>query len=82
MENNKSPQFKKHQKELIMKALTDPVFRKALASNPEKALDKKLTSAKKKEITKILTAVKAIEAQISHLADELLCANGGGCGIA
>jgi hypothetical protein len=82
MTKEESPEFKKKQKELVLKALTDPSFRKALTNEPEKALGKKLTAKMTRELKTILKLVKGIEEQISHLADELLCANGGPCGIA
>jgi hypothetical protein len=82
MIEKKLPKFKRSQKELILKALTDASFRKALTDEPEKVLGKKITAEIKKEINIILAVVKGINAQISHLADELLCANGGPCGIA
>lgn len=83
MADIKTTAYKKRQKELILKALTDPKFRKALATNPQEALkQKRLTAEALKEVNLILAAVKGIEAQISALADELLCANGGPCGIA
>jgi len=82
MIGKKSPQLKKRQKELILRALTDPSFRNGLINEPEKTLGTKLTSEKKKEIKMILAFVKGIDSQISHLADELLCSNGGPCGIA
>jgi hypothetical protein len=75
--------YKERQKKLIVKALTDPKFRVLLEKAPEKALNiEKLSVETAKEIRIILAAVKGISAQISGLADELLCANGGGCGIA
>jgi len=73
----------KRQKELILRALTEPAFRKMLATNPKQALDKKrITPTIKKEIGIVLAIVKGIDAQIAALADQLLCANGGPCGIA
>jgi hypothetical protein len=70
-------------KALICKALTDVTFRKQLAADPAKALGvKTVTPAKAKEITKVLATLKEIDAKINGLADELLCANGGPCGIA
>ena len=70
-------------KVLITKALTDVTFRKQLETEPAKALGvKTMTPAKAKEITKILANLKEIDAKINGLADELLCANGGPCGIA
>jgi hypothetical protein len=69
-------------KQLILQALTDPKFRKLLATNPKKAIGvSKLSQTNKAEIKLALRVVKGIDYQISSLADELLCANGG-CGIA
>jgi hypothetical protein len=82
METKKNTPMKKAQKELILKALTDASFRKLLTADPTKALGKKITAEIEKEIKIVLAIVKGIDAQISHLADELLCANGGPCGIA
>jgi hypothetical protein len=75
--------YDKKQKALILKALTDPKFRKALAANPAAALGAKImTPEKRREVALLLAAIKGINAQIAALADELLCANGGPCGIA
>lgn len=73
--------LKKRQKELVLKALTDPVFKRLLAKDPQKALGKKVTATMQKEIAMLLAVIKGIESQISAIADELLCANGGPCGI-
>ena len=68
---------------LICKALTDVTFRKQLETDPANALDvKTITPTKVKEIKKVLATLKEIDAKINGLADELLCANGGPCGIA
>lgn len=68
---------------LIFKALTDANFRKTLESQPAKALGvPTLTPAKVKEVQVILAAVKEIDSRIGRIADELLCADGGLCGIA
>jgi len=76
-------QTKKRNRDLIYKALTDPKFRKMLQEKPAEALGVKTISLeKKREIRFVLASVKSIENQISILADELLCANGGPCGIA
>jgi hypothetical protein len=63
--------------------LTDPKFRKLLTEQPGKALGiEKLTDVKKSEVRIVLAIVRSIDRQIASLADELLCANGGPCGIA
>lgn len=83
MPEKKTRAYQQRQKDLILRALTDPKFRTQLQDDPKAALGlTKLTAESKKEIALILAAVKGINAQISALADELLCANGGGCGIA
>lgn len=71
-------------RKLVVQALTDAKFRKQLKEAPAKALGiKKLSAVQQREIDIVLAMVKGIDRQIGHLADELLCANGGGgCGIA
>ncbi len=80
--NPKEPGEKKEiNKQLVIRALTEPRFRKMLASDPARALKMdRVTAQNKDEIRFLLSTVKAIEFQIAALADELLCANGG-CGI-
>lgn len=75
---------KKANKELVLRALTDPAFRRQLVADPAKALGKRtLNAVQMKEVSFVLATVKAIDRQIGTIADELLCANGGGgCGIA
>lgn len=66
---------KKVNKQLILRALTDPKFRKKLERNPAAALGKKdLTAIHKKEVDMVIAAVRGIESQMSIIADELLCA--------
>lgn len=73
----------RRQKKLILRALTDPKFRAALTARPARALGKKpITPEMQKEIGHILDLVKTVEIQIGSLAEQLLCANGGPCGIA
>ena len=81
-ESAKSAERIKKNRELIYKALIDPKFRKQLQEKPAEALGvKELTAEKKNEIRFVLAMVKGIEVQMGSLADELLCANGGPCGI-
>jgi hypothetical protein len=75
----------KANKEMILRALTDPAFRRQLVADPAAALGKKkaLSAVQLKEVKLVLAIVKNIDRQIGTIADELLCANGGGgCGIA
>ena len=71
-------------RKMVIRALTDPKFRRALKDDPGAVLGKKkLSDIELKEIKLVLAAVKGIDQQIGNLADELLCANGGGgCSIA
>ena len=75
---------KRVNRKLVVQALTDAKFRKQLSADPAKALGRKeLTDVEMKEVRLVLATVKGIDKQIGSLADELLCANGGGgCGIA
>lgn len=72
---------KKLNRELIVRTLTDPTFRRQLETSPATALKKQPTAQNLLEIKKLLETVKQLEARIHALADELLCANGG-CSIA
>jgi len=70
-------------RDMIYKALLDPVFRKRLKRDPAAALGvAEISKENLAEVRMVLAAVKGIENQIASIADELLCANGGGCGIA
>ena len=84
MEEKKKAALSKKQKDIVLRALTDPKFRKKLATSPGEALGIKRVSPKMKtEISMILSAVRGIEAHIMTLADELLCLPPDGpCGIA
>jgi hypothetical protein len=78
---NKAQEKKEKNKKLVLQALTNPAFRKKLEKKPEAILGVKvLTNENKREIKMVLAKVKNIESLITHLADELLCANGP-CGI-
>ncbi|MGD2248166.1 MAG: hypothetical protein PVF58_07140 [Candidatus Methanofastidiosia archaeon] len=62
------------ERELILKALTDPEFRKSLEDGTADITD---TTRKY-----VLSAVNGINTQVAAAADELLCAYGPGpCGI-
>ncbi len=78
-----SSKTKAKNRELVYKALTDPSFRNLLQTQPAQALGvTTLTAEKAKMVTNALAAIKEIDAKITGIADELLCANGGPCGIA
>jgi hypothetical protein len=83
MARQTSSKKKKLNRELVLRALTDPKFRKLLQASPSKAIGKPVTGARQREIDVVLATVRGIEAHIQLVADELLCANGPGpCGIA
>jgi hypothetical protein len=74
---------KEKNRALVYKALTDPAFRKQLATQPAKALGAEtLTPEKAKMVKTALSAIQEVELKLNSIADELLCANGGPCGIA
>ena len=76
---------RKKNRDLVYRALTDLNFRKQLELNPARALGKtpkQFTEKNRLETQKIVKLVKQIEDMLAKIADELLCANGGPCGIA
>jgi hypothetical protein len=74
---------KEKNRALVYKALTDPDFRKQLTTQPAKALGvTTLTPEKAKMVKTALSAIQEVELKLNGIADELLCANGGPCGIA
>lgn len=58
---------------LILRALTDPSFRGALETNPQTLLGRPLSPDSQHEIRLVLAMVKGIEAQIKLLGEELHC---------
>jgi hypothetical protein len=69
-------------RDMVYKVLTDPAFRKKLETAPAAAVGKKeLTPVQLKEVKNVLKFADRIQLEIQHVADELLCANGGPCGI-
>ncbi len=62
-------------RKLILKALIDPEFRKALEEEPAAVVKtRKFTEINKREVELVLAMVEGIDAQITRTADELLCA--------
>jgi hypothetical protein len=69
-------------KKLVLKALTDPKFRKMLEENPLKAAELAQISGGVAEVYSILSVVRGIDYQVDKVRDELLCVNSGtSCGI-
>jgi hypothetical protein len=76
---------RKKNRAMVYKALVDPAFRKQLETNPAAALGKtaqQFTAKNRLEVQKVMQVLKQIDDQLAKIADELLCANGGPCGIA
>lgn len=66
---------RKANRELVLRALTDPKFRRQLEKNPRKALGKpRLTTVQKREVDLVLASVRGIQSQMNNMADKLLCA--------
>jgi hypothetical protein len=72
---------KRVNRELVLRALTDPRFRKLLQTDPKQVLGKSPTPVNQREVGLVLATVRALESHIRIVADELLCLNGP-CGIA
>lgn len=82
MSEKYDPEASAINKQLVIRALTDPDFRQKLEEAPERVLGERADEITVREIGFVLAAVKGIEAQISALADQLLCVTGDPCGIA
>lgn len=67
-------------KQILAKALVDPRFRKKLFSKPEEVFGGKLTLQDKAALDRIQKMLPSIDQIVSHLAGEVLCGGGGGCG--
>ncbi|MGE5342817.1 MAG: hypothetical protein ACM3SY_15195 [Candidatus Omnitrophota bacterium] len=58
---------------LVLRALTDPKFRKMLEENPLEAAELAQITGGIAEVNSILSAVQSIGTQIYTVGDELLC---------
>jgi hypothetical protein len=67
-------------KAILAKALVDPAFRKKLFSSPETVFQGKLTAGDRAAVARIKKFLPAIDDIVGHLAGEVLCGGGGGCG--
>jgi hypothetical protein len=65
---------------ILAKALVDPRFRKKLFATPEAVFEGKLTIADKAALERIKKMLPAVDEIVTHLAGEVLCGGGGGCG--
>jgi hypothetical protein len=60
-------------KKLVLKALTDPKFRKRLQENPEKALTPEELAGIKGGVTELTALVDQINQQSQKVSDMLFC---------
>ena len=67
-------------REIVAKAIVDPVFRRKLLASPEKVFQAKLSDADQAAMERIRKFLPAMDDIVSSLAGEVLCGGGGGCG--
>lgn len=73
-------------KRIIARAIVDPAFRRQLLEKPETVfLDQNnkqihMTDADKAAIKRLEKFLPSIDSIVTHLAGEVLCGGGGGCG--
>jgi hypothetical protein len=79
MAEKASSKKKSLNRKLVLRALTDPKFRKLLEASPSKAIGRAMTGVDQREVDLLLATVRGIESHIQLVADELLCVNP--CGI-
>ena len=65
-------------KEIILKAMVDPKFRKELLSAPEKVLGK-MTREDMHMIERMKTILPGLDEMVNTMASNILCGGGGGC---
>jgi hypothetical protein len=71
-------------KQLVLRALTDPKFRKLLEENPIEAMEMAgIRGGFTTDANAILHAVGEVESTVSKIGEQILCSGGGGgcCGI-
>jgi hypothetical protein len=70
-------------KQLVLRALTDPKFRKLLEENPMAAMEMADVKGGYVDSKAILLAVVEVENTVSRIGEEILCTSGGAgcCGI-
>ena len=66
--------------EIVAKAIANPAFRKKLFSDPKSVFGPKVTRQDLAALERIKLFVPALNDIVSHLAGEVLCGGGGGCG--
>jgi len=76
----KAGKVEDHRKAILAKALVDPRFRRKLFKTPEAVFGRKLTTADLAGLERIRRMLPAVDDIVTHLAGEVLCGGGGGCG--
>ena len=67
-------------KEMVLRALVDPRFRKELLENPEKVFGvEKLTESDVQSVEMLRKVLPAVDGMVTGISDSILC-GGGGCG--
>jgi hypothetical protein len=66
----------------LRRLLTDPAYRRLLETDPAQVLGPRYTPEDLHMLNTALEKARLANADIGRIADELLCANGGPCGIA
>jgi hypothetical protein len=67
-------------RKIVAKAIVDPKFRKQLFASPEKVFGERLSAGDSAALARIQKMLPALDDIVTHLAGEVLCGGGGGCG--
>lgn len=74
---------KNKRREMVLRAVVDPRFRKELLQNPEKVFGvKRLTREDKQSLDMIKRVLPALDGMIDGISDSILCGTGGCGGLA
>ncbi len=70
-------------REMVLRALADPKFRKELLENPEKVFGvEKLTKEDIQSLRMLKRVLPAIDGMVTGISDSILCGTGGCGGLA
>jgi hypothetical protein len=67
-------------RQIVAKAIVDPKFRKQLFTSPEKVFGEPVSKADAAALERIRKFLPSLDDIVTHLAGEVLCGGGGGCG--
>ena len=67
-------------RQIVAKAIVDPSFRQQLFTSPERVFGGPLSAGDSAALARIQALVPALDDIVTHLAGEVLCGGGGGCG--